>query len=309
MNISNETKVAITILAAIVLGYAGYRLMSDLPVFRKAKTVHTHFKQTNGLNTGSYVYISGVKVGSVKKIKLTKDDSVRVTLGFDLDMDIPNDSKAYLESSGPLDGKRIVVRRGSSKQKLAYGDKIEGVYSGGMMETLKEKGSQLSEDASESMQKINKLVTRLNSVVDSKSQEDIKGTISNLKSSTDELAGLMDDKRDELSGSIDHAKRVLANVDTVTSNNKSRIDSVMAGVDASVNDLEVLSKNLNKTNKNLNQILSKINNGKGSLGKLVNDPGLYNNLESMSAGVDTLISNINKNPQKYLKGLRLIDIF
>jgi hypothetical protein len=74
-------------------------------------------------------------------------------------------------------------------------------------------------------------------------------------------------------------------------------------------ELETLSQDLNKTNGELQEILTKINNGEGSLGKMVNDPALYDNLESMTREMDSLIKNINENPRKYLKHMRLIEVF
>ena len=310
MKISNELKVALTILAALVIGFIGYRVMSDLPLFRQSNVIYSYFERTDGLSPGNYIYINGVKVGSVKRMALAESgDSVAVTMSFDLEVDIPKNSVAYLESSGLLDEKAIVVERGDAEENLEYGDTIKGVYRGGMMETLKQEGEELSEDVSESFEKLNRLLAQLNTMID----EDAKGRfdkiLDDMSATTENISGLFRDKRQELELSIDHAQNFLANVDTVSMRNKSRVDSVMAGFDRSLTELEVLSRDLQQTNSELNQILRKINNGEGSLGKMVNDTTLYNNLESMSAEMNLLIKNINENPRKYLKHMRLIEVF
>ncbi len=309
MNISNELKVALTILAAIVFGFIGYRIMSDLPLLRQSKVVHSQFSRTDGLSPGNYIYINGVKVGSVKKLELAGNDSVAVTMSFDLEVEIPQNSVAYLESSGLLNEKAIVVERGNSEQMLQYGDTIKGEYRGGMMETLKQEGEQLSEDVSESFGKLNELLAQLNNVVDEENQGKVDSVIQNVQTTTQDISRLFERKKSELESGIDHAKNFLANVDTVSMRNKSRVDSVMAGLDMTLNKLETLSDDLQQTNVQLNQILTKVNKGEGSLGKLVNDSTLYNNLESMSAEMDKLIKNINENPRKYLKHMRLIEVF
>ncbi|TYP93940.1 phospholipid/cholesterol/gamma-HCH transport system substrate-binding protein [Fodinibius salinus] len=309
MKVSNELKVAITILIAIFIGFVGYRLMSDLPLFRQSNTVQTYFSRADGLSAGNYVYVNGVKVGSVKKIKLLSNDSVGVTMSFDLDVDIPKNSVAYLESTGLLDGKAIVVERGDAKENLHYGDTIEGEYRAGVMETFGKKGDELSKDVSDSFGKLNKLLARLNSMMDEESKKNVKGILRDLETTSKEVSTLFKNKRRNLENSINHAERFLANVDTVSMRNKSRIDSVMTGLDRSLTQLETLAQNLKSTNSKLDQILTKINDGEGSLGKLVNDPGLYNNLESLTGEMDTLINNINNNPQKYLKGMKLIEVF
>ncbi|MDZ7681342.1 MAG: MlaD family protein [Fodinibius sp.] len=309
MKISNELKVGLTILAAIIVGFIGYRLMSDLPVFRQSNVIHSYFERTDGLTPGNYVYINGVKVGSVKKMELLRGDSVKVTMNFDLDVDIPKDSKAYLESSGLLDEKAIIVERGKASQNLQYGDYIKGKYRGGMMETLKQEGEQLSEDVSASFEKLNRFLTQLNTMLDDKTKGKVDRVLENLRSTSNEISSLFKERRGDIESSISHAQNFLANVDTVSARNKARVDSVIVGLDQSLTELQKLSRDMSKTNAELNQVLTKINNGEGSLGKLVNDPKLYDNLESLSAEMNSLVKNINDNPRKYLKHMRLIEVF
>jgi ABC-type transporter Mla subunit MlaD len=306
---SNELKVAVTILAAILVGFLGYRVMGDLPLFRQSKIIQTKFVQADGLTPGGYVYINGVKVGSVKSMSLTKGDSVEVKMSFDLGIKIPQDSEAHLQSSGLLDEKAIVLERGQSGEYLEHNDEIKGIYDGGMMETLKQEGQQLSEDVSSSFEKLNSLLQELNAMFDKQTQGRIDTTLANLQNSTDEVASMLRNKRTELEQSIGHANQFLANMDTVSARNKTRIDSVMVGLDGTISELEVLSRDLTKTNRELQEILTKVNNGEGSLGKLVNEPGLYDNLESLSGEMDLLIKNINEDPGKYLKHMRLIEVF
>lgn len=309
MKISNELKVALTILVALVAGFFGYRLMGDMPMFRQSKIIHAHFVQADGLTPGSYIFVSGVRVGSVKSMQLSNGDSVKVSMSLDLDTHIPKDSEAHLQSSGLLDEKAIVIIRGDSQQDVEHNDEIKGIYEGGMMETLKQEGEQLSEDVSESFEKLNTLLEELNTMVDEEAQGKIDTTLTNLQTSTDEMATLFRNKRSDLELSITHAQQFLANMDTVSTRNKSRIDSVLTGLDRSLTELEVLSHELTQTNRELREVLVKINNGEGSLGKLVNDPGLYDNLESLSGEMDLLIKNINEDPGKYLKHMRLIEVF
>lgn len=307
--LSNEAKVAITIVAALIVAFLGFRLMNDMPIFRQSQKVVTYFEKVDGLTTGSYVYLHGVKVGSVNRIDLIARDSVKVTMNFDLDVEVPKNSVARLESSGLLDEKVILIQPGDSQENLEYGDTIKGVYSGGMMETLKDEGQKLSDDVSQSFDKLNNLLEKLNSVLSEENQSQIDGILADLKSTTDEISGMMENKRGELESSINHANNFLANLDTVSTNNKSRIDSVMIGLDKSLKRVEKLSGELEQTSSKLNEILTKVNNGDGTLGKLVNNPSLYNNLDSLSAEMKLLIKNINDDPRKYLKHMRLIEVF
>lgn len=310
MKISNELKVALTILSAIIIGFVGYRVMSDLPLFRQSTEVYAYFDRTDGLTAGNYIYVNGVKVGSVKRLELASGgDSVKVTMTFDLSVNIPDNSVAYLESSGLLDEKAIVVEQGNSEEMLEFGDTIKGVYRGGMMETLKQEGEKLSEDVSESFEKLNRLLAQLNTMIDDDTQGKVKEVLNNLETTSNSISDIFKNKQSELELGIDHAKNFLANIDTVSMRNKTKVDSVLTGLDNTLTELEVLSRDMQHTNTQLDQILTKVNNGEGTLGKMVNDSTLYNNLEGMSSEMHKLIKNINENPRKYLKHLRLIEVF
>lgn len=309
VNLSNEAKVAITIVAALIVAFFGFRLMNDVPIFRQSHQVVTYFEKVDGLTAGSYVYINGVKVGSVKRIELISKDSVRVSMNFDLGVDVPKNSIARLESSGLLDDKAIILEPGDSQEYVEYGGTIQGEYTGGMLETLKDEGQKLSDDVSQSFDQLNVLLEKLNTTISDENQNRIDDILGDLKNTTDEISTLLKSKRGELESSIEHANNILANLDTVSTDNKERIDSVMVGLDNSLKRIESLSTELEKTGASLNEILVKVNNGEGTLGKLVNNPSLYNNLDSLSAEMKLLIKNINEDPRKYLKHMRLIEVF
>lgn len=307
--LSNEAKVAITVVAALIVAFLGFRVMNDVPIFRQSHQVYTYFQKVDGLSAGSYIYINGVKVGSVQRIDLVEGDSVRVAMNFNPNVHVPENSIARLESSGLLNEKAIMLERGDSAEMVEYGDTIQGAYTGGMMETLANEGQKLSGDISESFDKLNTLMEQLNTVLSDENKTRIDGVLADLQSTTTEISSLMENKRSELESSIDHANNFLANLDTVTTTNRSRIDSVLTGLDQSLSQLEKMTIELEETGSRLNDILAKVNEGEGTLGQMVNNPSLYHNLDSLSAEMKLLIKNINEDPRKYLKHMRLIEVF
>ncbi len=307
--IGNEVKVAVTISVALIIAFLGFRYMSDLPVFRQSQRVYTYFEKVDGLNPGSYININGVKVGSVKRIELVDTDSVRVTMTFNLGVDIPRNSVAYLQSSGLFDDKGIVIKTGDSPETVPYEGRIEGVYEGGMLETLKDEGEQLSDDFSQSFGKLNTLLEKLNRVMSEGNQEKVDRMLDDLKVTTGEISELMKRKRGELESSIEHANRFFANLDTVSNANKTRVDSVMKKLEQSMAKIDRLSTDLEKSSSRLNSILTKMDEGEGTLGQLLNNPSLYNNVDSLSAEMRRLMKNINENPRDYLKHMKLIEVF
>ena len=105
------------------------------------------------------------------------------------------------------------------------------------------------------------------------------------------------------------ARNTMENISDLSSDNKESLTTLIKNLESSSAKLDTLSSGLNKTNITLNEVLVKINNGEGSLGKMVNDPSLYNNIDSLSVNLNELIKNINENPGQYLKHMRLVEIF
>lgn len=308
-NLSKEAKVALTVIVSIVVGFLGYRSMQDLSIFRQATQVETHFDRVDGLSSGNYIYLNGVKVGSVHEMELVNGDSVRVTLGFDPGVEIPRGSIARLESSGLMDEKAIVIQKGDSDEMLQNGERIDGEYMGGISESIRNQGDRLSNDLSESMERLNRLLEQLNETVNEQNRTHINSTLGNLESSTGQLSVLLDRKREDLESSITHANRFLGNLDTVSTDNRERIDSIVTRLDSTMLHMERVSSDLNTTTDELNTLLEKINNGDGTLGRMVHDESLYNNSDSLAIEMRRLIKNINDDPNKFLKNMRLIEIF
>ncbi|MDX1639408.1 MAG: MlaD family protein [Balneolaceae bacterium] len=307
--ISNELKVAITIIASLLVAFLGFRVMQDMPVFRQSHKINAYFDRVDGLSVGNYVYINGVKVGSVKEIELVNSDSVLVSMSFDLGVDIPKGSVARLESSGLLDEKAIIVQKGRSAETVPYDGYIEGRYEGGMMETLSSEGQKLSGNISSSFDKLDTLLEELNTVLNDRNKRHVETTLSNLESTTGEVSRLIENKRSELEASINHANAVLANIDTLTTDNRTTIDSALVNMKNSLREVETLSREMTQTSSRLNTILDKIDSGEGTLGMLVNDPSLYHSVDSLAAEMKTLLRGINEEPGKYLKHMRLIEVF
>lgn len=307
--ISNEVKIGITVIGAILVAFIGFRVMRDVPLFRQSNKIYATFAQVSGLNPGSYIYINGVKVGSVKEVKLTPDDSVRIAMNLDLDTPITKGSVAYLRSTDILGQKAIIIERGDSDQEVPYGGEIKGVYVEGMVETIKQKGEQLGGNISDSFDHFNELMNRLNKVINEQNRSELRKTLSHLRATSGEISRLLERNSDELDSSVKHANHILQNLDTVSTANKERVDSLMVNLQKTSDELQYLTRDMRETSGQLTNILRKINDGKGSLGLMVNDPSLYNNLDSLASQLKDLTKNINEDPHRYLKHMRLIDLF
>lgn len=307
--VSNELKIGLTVIVAIIVAFLGYTFMKDIPLFKSSTTIHTKFDQVYGLTPGNVVNIKGFKIGTVKRMDLLDSDSTRVTLNIEEGHQIPKGSVALLKSSGVLGGKFIEIEKSDSQEIVQDQGSIEGKFEKGIMDSFAEEGERLSDDISGSIRGVEELVTSLNQTMNEENKQNISGIIRNLESSTGSLNKVIQDRQTDLDQMIQEAKNTLQNLEELSGDNKEKLSALIENLEATSTELETLSTGLNETNLTLNEVLVKINNGEGTLGKMVNDPSLYNNIDSLSVNLNQLIKNINDDPGKYMKHMRLIEVF
>lgn len=306
---SNEIKIGLTVIGAVLVAFAGFRYMQDIPMFRQSNRIYATFHRVDGLSPGSYVYLNGVKVGSVKSVELTKNDSVRISMNIDLDTRIPKGSKALLKPMDLLGSKAVVIQKSDRRHFVENGGEIEGNYKEGMMSTLKEEGEKMGGNLSESFDNFNRLLGRLNQVVDEPNRTDLNTTLDNMSETTSRMAKLFKNKERELNNSISHAHNFLQNLDTVSTRKRDEIQQTISNLEQTSRELKKLTNELNTTSSKLNTLITKINEGKGSVGRMINDPTLYQNLDTLTTNLKDISREFNERPQKFLQYMRLVEIF
>jgi len=309
LNISSEKKVGITVLLAALVAVVGFRFMSDVPILSQSQKVQTTFVRTDGLGTGSQVFVKGVKVGSVSDVQLTASDSVQVTMRLDMNRPLPEGTIAYLTSLGLIEGKSIVLELGSSEDTMEFGTSIEGIYVESITESLGTKGEDLGNDLSSTFKELNTFLEQLNETLDEDAQRSLNETLENTSAATKRVAKILNDKQTEIEGAISSGSSMLAQLDTLASDNRPRVDSLMASLEGNIRELEKIRVELEGASAGLNEIIEKINSGQGTIGKMVNDPSLYNNLDELTNELNELVKGINEDPGRYLKHMNLIEVF
>lgn len=309
MKLSNEAKVGITVFLAVVVAIIGFRFMRDVPIFGSSLQISSTFEKADGISTGSLVYIKGVRVGSVNSVQLTPENNVHVGMSIDTDVNIPNDSRASLTSLGIVEGKSIVIELGTSSQMVESGDEIMGTYAQTIMETLGAQGEQLGSDVSNSINELNQFLRQLNETLDDETRVKLDETLNNLLESTDRVATLLAEKQGDIDQAIESGSRVISQLDTLATNNRPKVDSLMTSLEENVRKLSTVREELETASISLNELLDKLNRGDGTMGKLINDPSVYENLDSLTIELNKLVKGINEDPGKYLKHMSIIEVF
>lgn len=309
-NLSNEMKIGLVVLAAIIIAVIGFRVMRDQPIFRQSNFLYTTFDRVDGLLPGNFVQIKGNKIGSVKDMVFSPEtDSTKVTLGITTEFMIPKGSKAVLKKPGPLGAVTIEIVRGSSEEKIEWGEYIPGEIDGGIFETFSTKGETIADELTKSLTHLNGLMVKLDSSVYADNRDPIRNTLTSFEKTGKDVQQLIASRKHDIDSMIVSMSRITQNLDEVTGNNKEEIDSMLTNLNNASSELEKLSKELNKTTLTLNDILVKMNDGTGTFGKMINDESLYTNLDSLSFNLNELVKNIQKDPKKYLKHMRLVEVF
>ena len=309
MKINNELKIGLTIVIAVLIGFIGFRIMKDVPIFRQGTIIFTKYDRADGLSVGTPVTLRGIKIGSVQSLTLLASDSVSVALNINLTDGLPFGSKAYVRSLDLLGSKGIEIERGKSTTLIEHEDEIEGVYEKGFIGELAAKGNQITENVTETSDRVNILLAELQSIVQDGGKDNITQTLGNMNSATGQIDALLKETNDDLKQSIESLRKSMENLEGLTADEEGNIESMIANLEATSGELDVIAKNLNSITGDLSQIMRKINEGEGSLGLMVNDPNLYRNLDSLTVNMNVFMEQLNENPKHFLRHLRLIRLF
>lgn len=309
MRIGNEIKIGLTVVLAVIIGFIGFRVMKDVPIFRQGTVLFATYEKVDGLSVGTPVFVSGIKIGSVQKLTLLPNDSVQVALNINMIDGLPTGSVAYIRAIDILGSRAIEIERGSGSTFIPYGTQIAGVFDEGIMGDLTSKSADISTNVTESTIKINDLLGEFQSLLRDGGKDDISSTLSNLNVATAEVEALVKGTSDDVKKSLESMKNMLANLEDLTSDERGELQSMIKNLEATTTELEAISKNLNATSRDLSEIMEKINNGQGTLGLLVNDSSMYHNLDSLTVNINELVKNLNDNPRHYLRHLRLVRLF
>jgi len=296
LKLSREVKTAIIVLIGIFLFILGYSYLKSNSLFDKSKTFYAVYSHVGGLQTGTQVSINGLTVGNVTDIKF-KDGSGKllVTLTVQKNFEFSKNSKAELYDTGIIGGKGIqIIPVFDGAPPARSGDTLKTSIRPGITELVQEKLTPLQMKVEGAVSHADSLLINVNDVLDDPTKRELQQSIVGLnqlirsfQGSAQKLDQLLATNQQELDSSI-------KNFNTMTANFSELSESLAnAGLEETI-------VNLQQSLNNLNTILSKVEKGEGSLGKLVADDELYNNLSNASKELDLLLQDFRLNPKRYV---------
>lgn len=316
MTYSKEIKVGISIVIAAIVFFAGLRFFQNVPMFKSSYVLQTEFQDAGGLVAGNPVLMKGVNVGTVETVRLDLEDQVvRVVFRIEEDVKVPQGSYAEASGFSALSGVKLAITPGpASNPPIEPGSTLPGPPEGDILGQLKDAGPRLVSradstltDASIAMQalsqKVSNPTSNLNQLISALEQ-----TSRNLEQATD---------GDALGKTISNLEAVTADLRRLSGETQAAEDSlsennlgvIMARLNRSLDKLDRNLSNLERSTTNLGEITDKLNNGNGTAGRLINDPSLYNRLDSAAVEANRLLRDLQDNPNKYLDDMTLVKVF
>jgi phospholipid/cholesterol/gamma-HCH transport system substrate-binding protein len=304
MKIANETKVGIMAAFSIAILIIGYNFLKGNAIFSNETILYAKYSHVDGLAVSKPVLINGFQIGRVDKLELQTDGSILATLKIKGKYEIPKNSIAKLEQTDLLGSKAIVMALGSGADYAQDGDTLNANVAKGLLETVQP----VQKKAEVIIAKMDSILTSVNSILNPNFQKNVDKSFNSIASTLSSLEATSK-KVDHLVGSEgSRVSAILANVESISNNLKKNNEKINAILDniGTVTD-QVAAANFKQTIDNANKavadlqgIVSKVNNGQGSLGLLVNDTKMYDNLNNASKNLDNLIIDLKQNPKRYV---------
>ncbi len=299
MKISKELKTGIIAIVAIVLTIWGYSYLKKKNLFDTSRIYYSEFTNIQGLTTASIVTINGHQVGNVKSIRFNPDKKGNLIVGFSINNDFEFSKNSTTKITPALmGGAELSIIPKYDGKKAISGDYLVGVSEQGMLDSLTGKLTPIEGKLNTALTNVDKLLLNINTILDDKTQQNLKAAIAslnvtlyNFKKASVSLDAMLTDSKPKLSSVLDNADGAAKNLKTMTAD----FEKANLGT-----DLKQTITKLNTALAKFDGVLTSMDNGKGSIGKLLKDEGLYNNLENASKELEELLREVKLHPKRFV---------
>lgn len=289
MKLTKEIKIALVAIVGILILYFGINFLKGMNLFSTNNTYFITFDDIQGLGASTPIYADGFKVGTVDGLEYDYKENGPIKVKVDIikDLRIPQGSKAEIvkDLMGNLQVNLLLAN--NPRERVEPGGVIPGAVNGGMMD----KAANLVPVVEKMLPKLDSILTSVNALLAdpalAASLHNVETITSNLTVSTRELNTLMAGLNKQVPGMIGKANGVLDNTNRLTANLASL-------------DVQGTLNKVNQTLESAHQFTEKLNSNQGSLGLLMNDTKLYDNLTSTMGHADSLVIDLKAHPKRYV---------
>jgi len=303
MKISREIKTGVVAVSALVLFIWGFNFLDGKNLLNpKVPTYFAEYANVQGLNSASKVTINGFQVGKVQKITFNKDPKKKgqfiVEFSVEADLEFSKKSIAKIYSEGIMGGKALAVVPLYEGEMAKPGNYLNGEVESDIFSTVSEKLNPLQAKVESVIVQADSLLVGMNDVLDKKTRNHLRASI------------------EQLNASMVHFNDVSENLNIMLAQNKSNIERTVKNAEQFSGKVNVLTDNLNTEIKeakiaetvkelkvtldNINNIVTGLDKGDGSLGKLLKDEKMYSNLTNASKELEELLKDMKEHPKRFV---------
>ena len=307
---NSEIKIGLVALSAIIVLIWGISFLKGKNIFTNSTYFYSIYEEVDGMEASANVRINGFTVGKVTDVFFHPDNSGKIIVKFEMyeEFDIPKNSVANIYNADLMGTKEIQLQIGNSPIYASSGDTLFSNIEGDLKDEVNKQVLPLKNKAEDLISSIDSVMTVITTVLDKDARASLTNSLLSLNRtfSTMELAMV---KLDSMIYYNDtRVTNILKNVESITTNlhnNNESLGNVIKNFE-SISDSLAKSQirstinNLDASLNNFNDVITKINNGEGSIGLLINDKDLYNNISNASSQLDQLLIDMKKRPKRYV---------
>lgn len=310
MKISNELKVGLTILIATAIFILGIRYFEDLPLFKTTYDLTAEFDNAGGLIAGNLVRVNGVTVGGVNDVSISRElGKVLVKFQVDRDLTVTEGSYVFVSGIDALGAVRLDMILGPSDGALIpEGGRVEVSTKHDLMGSIGAKAPEMMDQFSVVLQGLDTVLSEAGTQL-SQPESDFRRTLKAVEGSVSELESMLAAERSRVSSILVNMEETTGSINALAAQNGPAITQLIADLNKTIASLDRELESLGKASRSLDLMLTKINEGQGTLGLLVNDPSMYHKMDSTLNGLNALMADFKTNPGKYLGEMKLVDLF
>ena len=281
--------------------YLGFNYLKGIDFLSGSTVYYVVYDDVLGLQVSNAVSVNGFSVGRVSNISLMQERGNKVLVELDVQQDIElNDSTVAFLDVGLLGNVSIILEVGESETKIQSGDTLQARLDKALVDLLKESALPVADNLQITIRRINTILdglsgntARITEILDN--LVDVSGNVNKLTSlqNRNMISGMLDQLNqtsEVLKSAVDKVGPMLDNYSAVADSLKSL-------------DMKSTIAKVNRAFDNLNKTLTKFNESEGTLGKLIENDSLYNNLNRMVEDLDKLLIHMNENPKDFFAPL------
>ncbi|WP_291138356.1 MlaD family protein [Flavobacterium sp. UBA7663] len=295
MKLTKEIKTAILVIVSIFLFIWGYNFLKGKDLFDSSTRVYVVYDNVAGLVNSAPVTLNGLSIGKVNSITIQPDGKLLVEMQITTDFPIAKSSVAEIYDSGLVGGRQIAIKPNfQDKDYIKTGDYLKASSKLGLTDALAQQLEPLQYKVQKLLDNADVLFTNVNEILDERTKQNLKNSIA------------------ELNKTLSEFSVASKNINEMIADNKLKINSTMTNFDKTAANFSKMSdslakanlgqtvKNLEKTLANVDKIMTDIEQGKGTIGKLMKDDAMYNNFTNTSKELELLLQDVRLNPTRYV---------